>query len=79
LNDEPTDLAELTEAIRSRVGDSVDGAVLGRTRLRDAAQDELGCSAIEADRIVETMALRGLVRLARDPLGHSKWNLGGRR
>jgi hypothetical protein len=73
------DLAALTEAIRDRVGDSVDGVVLGRTRLRDAAQDELGCSAIEAERIVDTMVLLGFIRLARDPLGHSTWSLGARR
>ena len=79
LDVEEVDLATLVDLIRARVGDQVDGAVLGRTRMRDAAQDALGCSLLEAERIVDTIVLRGLVRLERDPLGHATWKLNRRR
>lgn len=79
LDVEEVDLATLVDLVRARVGDEVDGAVLGRTRMRDAAQDALDCSMVEAERIVDTIVLRGLVHLERDPLGNAKWKLGSQR
>jgi hypothetical protein len=39
----------------------VKGAVVGRTRLRDAVAHELQCSQLQAEQLVDTMIGRGLL------------------
>jgi hypothetical protein len=57
------DLERLTGVLRARVGASLEASYLrGKTILRDAVEDELGCSDEIAERLVETLELQGFVR-----------------
>jgi hypothetical protein len=68
LTVEEIDLAELTAALRSRfAGAAPVGYLVGRTALRDAVAQELGCSQLEAEEIVDTMVGRRFVRYEGDP------------
>jgi hypothetical protein len=78
---EDVDLAELTGALRARfAGASPAGYLDGRTALRDAVADQLGCSALEAEEIVDTLVARGFVRYHGDPAAALDdgrgWSLG---
>ena len=65
---ENVDLAELVEALRARfVSAPPSGYLGGRTALRDAVADELGCSDLEAEELVDTLVARGFVRYQGDP------------
>jgi hypothetical protein len=65
---EEIDLAELVAALRARfAGDVPAGYLDGRTALRDAVAERLGCSALEAEAIVDTLVARGFVRYLGDP------------
>lgn len=76
MNVEDVDLAELTRALRAAVGThSLEGAVVGRTALRDATASHLGCSDLEAERLVDTLVGRGFLRLERSPEGREVWRL----
>lgn len=44
-----------------------EGAVVGRTALRDAVAQVLGCSLLEAEQIVDTLVARGDIQLVRSP------------
>jgi hypothetical protein len=66
LDPEQVDLAALAQHLRACLGSGVAGAVIGRTQLRDAVFDHLGCSQLEAEQLVDTLVLRGL--LAREQL-----------
>jgi hypothetical protein len=68
LSMEDVDLAELVDALRSRFARArPTGYLGGRTALRDAVANELGCSVLEAEELVDTLVARGLVRYEGDP------------
>ena len=68
LSVEDVDLAELVEALRSRfAGARPTGYLDGRTALRDAVADELGCSDLEAEQLVDTLVAHGFVRYEGNP------------
>ena len=58
---ESIDLAELTRMLRERCGSSVEGSLVGRTRLRDEVVRELGCSELEGEELVDTMIGRRFI------------------
>jgi hypothetical protein len=65
---EEVDLAELTGALRARfAGSAPSGYLDGRTALRDAVTEELGCSELEAEEIVDTLVARGFAHYEGDP------------
>ena len=76
---EDIDLAQLAGAVRRRYGRHLYASYLrGKTLIRDALALELGCSAYEAEELVETLELMGYVRfphLADDthPLTRHSW------
>jgi hypothetical protein len=79
---EEVDLASLAAALQGALGDSpLEGYVRGRTVLRDAVAEHLGCSEAEAERLVETMVGRGFLRFEGDPAsaeaGGARWTIGG--
>jgi hypothetical protein len=81
LSIEEIDLAELTASLRARfAGAAPVGYLDGRTALRDAVGDALGCSALEAEEIVDTLVARGFVRYQGDPAAavdnERGWSLG---
>ncbi len=60
---EDVDLSQLTGAVRRRYGRHLFASYLrGKTLIRDAVAAELGCSAYEAEQLVETLELMGYVR-----------------
>lgn len=74
LDVESIDLAVLLEVLDRRCGPLVDGEVVGRTRLRDEAALYLGCSALEAERVIDTMVGRGFLRKETAPDGRVGWS-----
>lgn len=69
LDPETVDLAALAQALERRVPAAQrDGAVVGRTALRDAVADQLACSEAMAERIVDTMVARGFLWLDQPPV-----------
>lgn len=78
LDVERVDLANLIEMLRSRAEAAFVGAVVGRTNMRDAVAEHLGCSVLEAEHLVDTMVARGLLRLEPLPDGREVWRVGGR-
>jgi hypothetical protein len=76
---EDIDLSQLTGALRRRYGRHLYASYLrGKTLIRDAIIEQLGCSAYEAEELVETLELMGFVRfphLADDthPLTRHSW------
>jgi hypothetical protein len=79
---EDIDLAALANALRVRLGASIEASYLrGKTAMRDAVEEELGCSDEIAERLVETLELQGYIRfphLADDthPGGRRFWEIG---
>ena len=68
LSVEDVDLAELLGALRVRFANARPiGYLDGRTVLRDAVVDELGCSDLEAEELVDTLVARGFVRYEGNP------------
>jgi hypothetical protein len=68
LSIEDVDLAELTALIRARfAGAAPVGYLVGRTALRDAVAEQLECSTLEAEEIVDTLVARGFLRYEGDP------------
>jgi len=60
---EHTDLAQLARKLRRVFADGPPtGYLLGRTIVRDAIVLELECSQLEAERVVDTMVVRGFLR-----------------
>ena len=60
---EEVDLAQLAASLRLRYGRHLYSSYLrGKTLMRDALQDQLVCSAYEAEELVETLELQGYVR-----------------
>jgi hypothetical protein len=59
------DLTWLATTIRPQVTPLPASYVLGKTRIRDKVMKQLGCSAAEAERLVDEMEARGLFRFQR--------------
>jgi hypothetical protein len=82
LSAEDIDLAALADALRERLGASIEASYLrGKTAMRDAIELQLGCSDELAERLVETLELQGFVRfphLADDthPNSRQYWEIG---
>jgi hypothetical protein len=70
---ESIDLEALEGMLRRLCGTSIAGAVIGRTRLRDAVSHQLGCSLLMAEQIVDTMIGRGFIRQQVHPDGWVYW------
>lgn len=65
---EDVDLAELTSRLQARLGGAAPvGYLDGRTALRDAVTEELGCSELEAEEIVDTLVAQGFVHYEGNP------------
>jgi hypothetical protein len=70
------DLKPVLTRLRSRFRNAPpEGAVVGRTALRDAVAEGLGCSLLEAEQIVDTMVARGKIRLVRSPDRLAIWEV----
>jgi alkylhydroperoxidase family enzyme len=73
---EQVDLAETTERLRALCGSVVQGAIVGRTLLRDAVVEELRCSELEAEALIDTLIARGFV-VRRESIGDAvEWTVG---
>ena len=60
------DLVVLCRGLRQRFGETLEEDYLdGRRVLRDAVAEELGCSALEAEELVDTLEAMGLLRFPR--------------
>ena len=71
------DLGTVLTQLRSRFRDApAQGAILGRTALRDEVAAFLGCSLLEAEQIVDSLVVRGSVRLVQPPDELAVWDLG---
>jgi myo-inositol catabolism protein IolC len=71
---EQVDLAALAERVAARLGvEPVEGYVMGRTLLRDAVADELSCSLLAAEQLVDTMVEREFFRFERRPDSPGAW------
>jgi hypothetical protein len=79
---EEIDLATLARALHERFGSNLEEDYLdGRTRIRDAIADLLGCSVYEAEEIVDTMESRDYLRFPRladdtHPSLPWRWHIG---
>ena len=80
---DPNDI-DLRRVVRELVdtfaGDPPVGYLRGRTAFRDALADRLGCSALEAEELVDTLEARGFLRYTGDPsqrsLATGTWSVG---
>jgi hypothetical protein len=76
------DLAALAEALRVRLGASLETSYLrGKTLLRDGVAAQLGCSDVEAEELVETLEVHGYVRFPQlddetHPAERRAWEIG---
>lgn len=62
------DLAALAEELRRFFySDPPVGYLRGKTAFRDAVVERIGCSALEAEALVDTMEARGFLRFDGDP------------
>lgn len=69
---EMIDLAALARKLADVLRESsLEGAIVGRTLLRDAVAAQLRCSQLDAERLVDTMVGRGFLRFDRDASGAS--------
>ena len=72
---EAVDLAEVARHLRAACGSFVEGAVIGRTRLRDEVARQLECSQLASERLLDTMILRGFVKERRTSGGLVGWSV----
>jgi len=70
---ESVDLAALRSALEERCGAFVEGEVVGRTALRDEVARQVGCSVLDAERLVDTMVGRGFLRRQVTSDGRTGW------
>ena len=79
INFEEIDLAEVTRNLLARLGRELpDDYLDGRTVIRDALEAQLGCSALEAEDLVETLESREYLRFPKNadnthPNQPSRW------
>lgn len=80
LDPETVDLAAVARALDAAVpAPRREGAVVGRTALRDATARHLGCSDALAERIVDTMVARGFLVFEQPPGAPgvpARWHVG---
>lgn len=71
---EEIDLLALAQGLRDRFGPTLDqGYLTGRTIMRDAVAQQLGCSVYDAEQLVDTMEARGYLRFPEmDDATHSR-------
>lgn len=75
---EAVDLAALANRLASTFETVLpEGAVVGRTKIRDVAMQMLQCSLLDAERVVDTMVARGLLSLRQDEAGMHRWLFPG--
>ncbi len=55
------DLASVGEHLRDVYGSRVEGAIVGRTRLRDEVAQYCSLSLLQAEELVDTMIMRGFI------------------
>ena len=83
MNPEQLDLAALTERLAKQSPSSaIGGYLVGKTWFRNAVLADLGCSELEAERIVDTLIARGFLVPSGDPSSTSEpivWRLRARR
>jgi hypothetical protein len=72
LDVEAVDLEELASVIE-RSGGVFEGAIAGRSSVRDVVAAHLDCSMLEAETLVDTLVGRGFLRLVRDDDGRQIW------
>lgn len=78
---EEIDLSQLARTLRRRYGRHLYASYLrGKTLMRDAIVEQLGCSTYEAEELVETLELMGYVRFPHleddtHPLTRHSWNI----
>lgn len=75
---EEIDLAVLARELVAVLRESsLEGYVVGRTRLRDAVAGTLRCSQLDAERLVDTMVGRGFLRFDGDTAasGPGAWRI----
>jgi hypothetical protein len=66
--DERTDLRRIGRALVRVFGRHPPvGYLRGKTAMRDALVSELGVSALEAEELIDTLEMRGLIRFDGDP------------
>lgn len=67
------DLAEVAERIRRFFQtDPPVGYLRGRTAFRDAVIQEMGCSSLEAEELIDTMEAQGYLHFEGDPSSRSE-------
>lgn len=71
---EDVDLVDLTNRLRRHVPptDPPVGYLRGRSYFRDVIAAELGCSALQAEELVDTLEMNGLIRFEGDPSSRSQ-------
>ncbi len=73
--DTEVDLAELARML-ARLPESLrEGFVLGKTACRDAVLDEVGCSEVQAEDLVDTLVLQGFLRFDVSEFGPAMWTV----
>jgi hypothetical protein len=73
---ETVDLESLRNVLEEQCGSFVEGDIVGRTRLRDEVSRHLGCSELEAERLVDTMVGRGFLERQVLTDGRTGWSTG---
>lgn len=73
--DTEVDLAELAQMLARLPESFREGFVLGKTACRDAVLEALDCSEVEAEDLVDTLVLRGLLRFDVSQLGPAMWTV----
>lgn len=76
LDPERVDLAALVAHLRHELPEAPRGAISGRTVMRDVVAKHLGCSALEAEKLVDTLVARGFARLERAADDSEHWLFG---
>jgi len=85
LDVDAIDLAQLAFDLRARLGALSDDYLDGRTVIRDAVADRLGCSILEAEALTDTLEAAGYLRFPLLPDDtHAgrviiQWRISGRR
>lgn len=80
---EDIDLAQLADAVRRSYGRHLVASYLrGKTLIRDAIAEHLGCSEFESEELVETLELQGYIRFPHleddtHPSDRHAWVIGG--
>jgi hypothetical protein len=75
------DLLDVAERLRRRIPETEPpvGYLRGRSWFRDVLAEELGCSALEAEQLVDTLEANGYLKFRGDPSirahAESRWDV----